>query len=62
MMFHTIQTLLVLTFESESDKEMNFESSESKSSEYFVSYDFNVNNSISKKFKYNLDYVLALIK
>ena len=30
MMFHTIQTILVLTFESESDTDTNFESSESK--------------------------------
>ena len=60
MMFHTIRTLLVLTFESEFAIEMNFESFESKSSEYFPFYYFNANISIFKKFKYNFDYVLAL--
>ena len=60
MMFHNIQTLLVLTFESEFDTETNFESFKPKSSEYFVFYDFNANISISKKFKYNFDYVLTL--
>ena len=48
MMFHTIRTLLILTFESEFAIEMNFESFESKSSEYFPFYDFNANISISK--------------